>query len=276
MTENTGQLQRLDTLLRTCIQCGLCLPHCATYLATGNEAESPRGRLLLLGEILQGRVATEDIDMINVFDTCLGCFACDSVCPSGISRELLAHVRELAADRLSVSYPVPVGILESRLQLGLLSRLATMVRAVVEKIAGAEWRRRFDTCAEPVARLGRMLGSLPASARDNTRLMDLLDELAHRSDRTLDSADSTERAGGLDGCPVGPTVAFFGGCANASLLPGTSSRLQDLLRAAGCEVIIPDGQECCGALAAHTGRHRRAHELTQKNMQVFGEAASFE
>ena len=75
------------TLLRRCIQCGLCLPHCATWLATGNEVLSPRGRLVLLAEMLAAPAAVAasvGADYPEAFDQCIGCRACETACPSGV------------------------------------------------------------------------------------------------------------------------------------------------------------------------------------------------
>ena len=97
----TAPLAReLDDLLRRCIQCGLCLPHCATWLATGSDVQSPRGRLVLLGETLKEGARGEggpDASFLEAFDQCIGCRACETACPSGVPYSLLARGRELAA-----------------------------------------------------------------------------------------------------------------------------------------------------------------------------------
>ncbi|MCB1185221.1 4Fe-4S dicluster domain-containing protein, partial [bacterium] len=92
----------LAGILRTCVQCGLCLPHCATFLATGNEVQSPRGRLVLLEGLLASAAAGADDApdaFLDAFDQCIGCRACESVCPSGVPYTLLAHGHELADRR---------------------------------------------------------------------------------------------------------------------------------------------------------------------------------
>ena len=89
---------QLAALLRSCIQCGLCLPHCATWLATGNEVQSPRGRLLLLDDFLnnEDREATAPEAYLAAFDQCIGCRACETACPSGVPFELLQYGQGLA------------------------------------------------------------------------------------------------------------------------------------------------------------------------------------
>ena len=91
----TPELARdVDELLRRCIQCGLCLPHCATWLATGNEVQSPRGRLVLLGEAATG--GHPDASFLAAFDGCIGCRACETACPSGVPFSLLERGQDLA------------------------------------------------------------------------------------------------------------------------------------------------------------------------------------
>jgi len=283
MIENSKQISRLDSLLRTCIQCGLCLPHCATYLVTDNEAQSPRGRLLLLGEVLNGRATLDNVDIANALGTCLGCHACTAVCPSGISNELLAHARDLAADHLPSSNAVLIGFLESRSKLGVLGHLVDNVRSALTVFAGPDWRRRLDDCNTPLHQIGRMLGSCPTAIQTNAELIELLDGLTDLP--SLPAVDAVQSSGpgnsdssdcSANQCANGATVAFFKGCANAALLSGTSNRLIELLRAANCNVITPMAQECCGALATHTNRHGRAHELQQLNTSVFSEIGPFE
>ena len=89
--------EELDALLRRCVQCGLCLPACGTWLVTGDETMSPRGRLLLLGEWLAepGLMETEP-SWQRAFATCIGCQACSGVCPSGVPFDLLAGAVEAA------------------------------------------------------------------------------------------------------------------------------------------------------------------------------------
>jgi len=261
--DNDALRERLDSLLRTCIQCGLCLPHCATYLATANETRSPRGRLLLLGEVLRDAPAPVGSDVLAAFDDCLGCHACEATCPSGITGDLLDHARDLAADGVKQRSLVPARVLDSRPLLAWLGTLATMTRGVLRRVAGAAWRQRLEGCPAPLRLVGRMLGTVPAASSADRRLIRQLDTLTGQRTPTVDDREA-------DGS--GPSVAFFRGCANAALLPGVSRRLRSLLRASGCLVVIPAGQDCCGALAAHTGRHERRAILHQRNQAAFADA----
>ena len=242
----------VDELLRRCIQCGLCLPHCATWLATGNEVQSPRGRLVLLGEAATG--GCPDASFLAAFDTCIGCRACETACPSGVPFSLLERGQDMARGRVPVEGSVP-GFLLRRLDrsawLSLLRRSAHAGRTVLRLLAGRHWRQRLDQVP-----LARLLGSVPTSPGPDADLVGTLDAMT-----------------GLAG-PWGPPevaadrptpVVLFRGCANVGLLPGSWRRTGDLLRAAGYEVVVAPGQDCCGALAAHTGRPGRRAALRRAN-----------
>jgi glycolate oxidase iron-sulfur subunit len=118
-----------------------------------------------------------------------------------------------------------------------------------------------------VARLARLLGSLPVSPDSEADLIELMDSLVRRAGHRP-AANETARQLPL-APPTAPTVQFFSGCANAGLLPGSSRRLLALLRGAGLAVEIPDQQDCCGALAAHTGRLERLQQLDERNTKAF-------
>jgi glycolate oxidase iron-sulfur subunit len=251
---------RLDILLRSCIECGLCLPHCATYLATGNEALSPRGRL----QLLRHERTTPLAPAVRAsFDLCLGCQACITACPSGIAPELLDHLQTLAAPRAGWAGPVPVSALDRPGVLALVKRVATAAAALATLAAGRDRRRRFLGEMTPLHRLARLVGTIPTSPDTDADLLRRLDTLGGSR---LPPAISLQ-PGPATGS--GPTVAIFAGCADRALLPGTARRLRALLAAAGCRVVDVPDQACCGALATHTGRPRRAAGLRERNQNAF-------
>ena len=261
-----------DQLLRQCVECGLCLPHCATYLATGNEVQSPRGRLILLGMVLENSSGTpfeNGRPFFEAFDQCIGCRACETACPSGVPFTLLEYGQKTAAAWFEHSGPsaepvVPPWILD-RLDrpdfLAKLSHLGRFGKNLARILVGKNWRARLAD--GPAGRLARLVGSMPQSPGSDKTLIRLLDGLC-QAEKTrgalLPAAEAT-----------GPAVAFFRGCANAGLLDGTSRRLRDLLVAAGCRLEEPSGQTCCGALASHAGRSResRAHFQELSNRESF-------
>lgn len=236
----------LDRLLRACIECALCLPHCATYLATRDETRSPRGRLLLLREVLADP-SREDAAVIEAFDTCLGCRACETACPSGVPFDLLDAALAWAGAVLGPPDGPVIRRLASRPALRALRLAGTGARGVLRGTLGADWSRRLDRT--PVAALARRLGTLPHAPGDRALVarLDALTGLRTPSGAVPARLAATDRR-----------VAFFTGCASAELLPSAQARLLALLRAAGVAVDVPPGRGCCGALAAHTAAPHRA------------------
>ena len=279
----TMDVNHLDELLRQCVQCGLCLPHCATWLATGNEVQSPRGRLLLLGELIRpsgpNTAAVPDA-FLQAFDQCIGCRACETACPSGVPFTLLEYgqlrAKEVSPLRSGLPVPAIPGAFLRRMDqpgfLEFLSRVVDLVRGLLAVTWGKTWRRRLARGPAGTGRLVRLLGSLPTSARSDTELVKMLDGLCGRETRRVSGSPHVVRLEVTGNRPSGPRVAFFRGCANAGLLPGTSRRLRDLLSASGCRLEEPGSQDCCGALATHTGRPGRSADLRRRNREAFAGA----
>ncbi len=205
---------QLDALLRVCIHCGLCLGECPTYLVTGDEAESPRGRLMLLGE-LQRR---GELTLREPLDRCLGCRHCETVCPSGVSYGAL-----LEAGR-GILGPPPGR--DSRLVRFLIDHVLTRPRVLwpVARL-GRRVRRSFLARLLPPL-LRRLLEGLPS--REPRRPLEL--ELAAQGD-----------------------VALLAGCAQRVFCGGTLAATARLVEATGSTPCLPPRQGCCGALAEHAG-----------------------
>jgi glycolate oxidase iron-sulfur subunit len=273
-------MDQLDGLLRQCVQCGLCLPHCATWLATGNEVHSPRGRLLLLREMIQppGTAPAVIPDVfLRAFDQCFGCRACETACPSGVPFSLLEYGGRRAAEiplrRLALPGPAVPGAVLRKMDrpafLDFLSRIGDLARGLLTVVAGRTWRRRLAGSPAGTGRLVRLLGSLPTSPRSDAALVAMLDGLCGQDTGRVDGKRQAAEFGAAENRSPGPRVAFFRGCANAGLLPGSSRRLRDLLSAAGCLLEESGSQDCCGALASHTGRLGRAADLRRRNQEAF-------
>lgn len=263
----------LNGLLRQCVQCGLCLPHCATWLATGNEVQSPRGRLILLEEMLRlSEVADSAVpeSFLQAFDQCIGCRACETACPSGVPFALLQYGQTQAAaglSSMSTDRPAPAvpGMVLRRMDqpgfLSGMSRAGDLVRGALSRLAGRNWRRRLDNKPAGVGRLARLLGSMPAAPRSDSDLLLMLDDLCGRPGKPESHRLPAPTKSGL-------AVVFFEGCANAGLLADSSRRARDLLISAGCRLAKIPHQDCCGALATHTGRPGRAADLRRRNRKA--------
>ncbi|MBU1072521.1 (Fe-S)-binding protein, partial [bacterium] len=166
--------EALDVLLRSCVDCALCLPHCATYLATGDETQSPRGRLLLLREALRNPDVADD-SVHEAFALCLGCRACETACPSGVSFALLDAARDLAVAAAGPPEGPFLRQFSSRPALKALATTGRAARTVLCATLGRAWRRRL--ASGPLSRAARLLGALPAAPARDAALIGLLDRL---------------------------------------------------------------------------------------------------
>ena len=233
-----------------CIHCGLCLNACPTYRLWNLEADSPRGRIHQMIHVEQGDVPVTD-SFVNHIDKCLDCRACETACPSGVEYGKLV---EYARARIERDYQRP-----------LLSRIARDV--VYRRLL--PYPKRTAT----VARLLRFYqrSGLQSLARFSGILkllgLDKREQLLPRVDRNffydrlgkIFPATGERRA----------RVAFFAGCvANVTFAELNDATIR-VLTANGCNVVVPDGQLCCGALAAHAGVRDVARELARKNLGAF-------
>ena len=253
----------LDDLLQQCVQCGLCLPVCATYLATGDEALSPRGRLLLLGEALDdGSIDEPEASFAAAWDLCLGCRACETACPSGVPFTLLEEAKEMGVGRRTASARRLSGVVSSPRVLAGIKRLKRAMDRVLNRSAdrprsraAAGWKGALSTPLD-------MLAGLPTAPDTDPELCRLLDRLSGRvSDPVAFPTRDPE-------APVAGRVVMLSGCANSALLGATQRRLVRILEAAGISVDIPAGQECCGALAEHSHNRDAAVRIAQRNTEI--------
>jgi glycolate oxidase iron-sulfur subunit len=233
-----------------CIHCGLCLNACPTYRLWNLEADSPRGRIHQMIHVEQGDVPVTD-SFVDHIDKCLDCRACETACPSGVEYGKLV---EYARGRIERDYQRP-----------LLSRIARDV--VYRRLL--PYPKRTAT----VARLLRFYqrSGLQSLARFTGILkllgLDKREQLLPRVDRNffydrlgkIFPATGERRA----------RVAFFAGCvANVTFAEPNDATIR-VLTSNGCDVVVPDGQLCCGALAAHAGVRDVARELACKNLGAF-------
>ena len=233
-----------------CIHCGLCLNACPTYRLWNLEADSPRGRIHQMIHVEQSDAPVTD-SFIDHIDKCLDCRACETACPSGVEYGKLV---EYARARIERDYQRP-----------LLSRIA---RDVVY--------RRLLPYPKRIAAVARLLrfyqrSGLQSLAR-STGILRLLG--VDKRERLLPRVDGNffyDRLGKTFPA-IGERrarVAFFAGCvANVTFAELNAATIR-VLTANGCEVVIPDGQLCCGALAAHAGIRDVARELARKNLRAF-------
>jgi glycolate oxidase iron-sulfur subunit len=225
--------------VQACVHCGFCLAACPTYQELGQEMDSPRGRIVLMKEVLEGSLSWEAAQ--PHVDRCLGCLACEPACPSGVPyRDLLNPFRALAKPHFRRSAQ---------------ERLSRWVTAQTVPFPA---RFRVSLLA---ARVGRALGPLVPSA-----LRPMLD-LAPAS---VPAGQSWPRVTPGRGERRG-RVALLIGCAQQVLDPDINTATIEVLARNGVEVLAPAGQGCCGGLAWHTGDQLAAQAFGRRNLAAFPE-----
>ena len=200
------------------VHCGLCLSSCPTYLETGNENDSPRGRIYLMRALQNGQLPLDDITVRHI-DLCLGCRACEAACPSGVKYgELLEHTRDHMEREYSRGW------------------FQTFLRRVaIEQVLPFPWRLKLGLLPGRMAKALRVGWLLPGFARD---ALDLIPDRI--SSGTLPEISISK------GKPKG-RVGFIEGCIMQVMFADTNRASVQLLNEAGWEVLTPPAQECCGA-----------------------------
>lgn len=236
--------QTITALADRCVQCGLCLPVCPTYSMERMEPQSPRGRIALARgwalELVEPTTAGD-----HHMDDCLGCRACEAVCPAGVQYgELLVRTRRGQRER----------------------RGAGMRQRLVEWLAARpRWLRPLFGIYRVVGPvLPRRLRPLPLPPRDARAFP----APAARPPST--ALPVLARAPALDASPPLPSrVQLFTGCVATAYEPPVRAALTRLLDALGVEMEVPPGQGCCGALHAHAGNLADADALATRNRDAF-------
>ncbi len=224
----------------TCVQCGLCLPHCPTYRLTGSELYSPRGRLAAMSAVAHGTAAI-DATYDDVLSTCLGCRACEAVCPG-----LVPYGAAYEAARAELTEARPTA--GRRVRRVLLGRVLGSPTAMQVATAGA-------AIAQRVPALRRLLPRFARRGLNGLRRL----EVRPRSWRGLHVEPSDPRG----------SVALLAGCVMDPWFGPVHQATIEVLTRAGFAVWVPDAQTCCGALAAHDGHRGEARRLAGRNVDAF-------
>ncbi len=224
-----------------CIHCGLCLSSCPTYLETGNENDSPRGRLYLMRALQDGRLALNAAPVRHI-DRCLGCRACEVACPSGVQYGALL---EATRDHIEKHH-------RRSLWQTFLRRVA------IEQVFPFPWRLKLALLPVKLLRLMRAESLLPKFARESMALV------PEQWQKVVLPELSPAIAG-----PKRGRVGFVSGCVMSVLFGETNANSVRLLNRAGYDVFTPRAQGCCGALYAHSGKLAEARAAARHNIAVF-------
>ena len=233
--------------LSQCVHCGLCLQHCPTYLATGYEAESPRGRIHLIGALQEGRVEPTPSFLEHV-DLCLVCRNCESVCPSGVP---FGRIMETARAQLDREAPRSWG--ERLFRRIVFVELLPHQRRL--HVMAAFLRLYQRSGLQALVRTSRLL---PAKLAEAEQMLPALS-------RPFSPEFEVYR-------PIGPVrhrVGLFVGCVMPLMYGPVHEATIRVLTWNGCEVHVPRQQSCCGALNVHAGERAVARELARQNMRAF-------
>lgn len=241
-----------DELLN-CMRCGFCLPSCPTYIESGyKESHSPRGRIAMMKAVVDG-IIEPDEDFERSLELCLGCRACEPVCPSGVN---YGHLLEEARDIINQNkkHSLPVRAIRKTVFEGLFP-FPNRMRGMVGLI-GFYQRSGLQTLAQKTGYLGLLPKSL-ATMEKVLPKVPTMKEMKNRPEHLPAMAEKAHK------------VAFFSGCLMDTMFLKTNDATMKLLQLAGCEIVIPKKQTCCGALHGHSGEKQSAKDLAKQNIIAF-------
>jgi glycolate dehydrogenase iron-sulfur subunit len=237
-----------------CVHCGLCLTSCPTFSELGTEMDSPRGRIVLIKALAEGRIALRD-SVVEHLELCLDCRACETVCPAGVPYGRLIEAAKAEIERERPGGPARR--LFRWLNLGLLLGHPAALRLAV-----AALRLYQASGLQRLVRRSGILRWLPGTLPAWEALVPALPPAAERA-------------------PLGPVipaegarrgrVALLTGCIQAVVFGAHNRATARVLARNGWEVLVPAGQGCCGALNAHAGDHERAVVMAKRTIEAFAQ-----
>jgi len=241
----TEQMARPDIveandILRKCVHCGFCTATCPTYVTLGDELDSPRGRIYLIKEMLEGGKPASAATVRHI-DRCLTCLSCTTTCPSGVD---YMHLLDQGRAHIEATYRRPLG---DRMLRNLLKWLLPKPGLFRLALIGGKLTRPFAAL---------MPGRLAAMVRMAAVRIDA--PAANDAPQTF-AATGARRL----------RVAMLTGCAQKVVGGDINAATVRLLRRHGCEVVIADGMGCCGALTQHMGDEDAARTSARANITAW-------
>lgn len=240
-------------LIDTCVHCGFCLSTCPSYRVIGKETDSPRGRIYLMDGVNEGEIPLSPAT-VQHFDSCLGCLACVTTCPSGVQYDKLIEATRQQVER-NHSRSLPEKLLRrlifstfpypNRLRL-LLRPLGLYQKSGLQKLVRS--LGILPQLSPQLAAMESMLPPIPPQA-----FQDTLPEVI--------PAVGTKRY----------RVGLLLGCVQRLFNPEVNDATVRVLTANGCEVVIPKSQGCCGALTHHQGQESQSQALARQTIASFAD-----
>ncbi|WP_254185198.1 glycolate oxidase subunit GlcF [Nocardioides panacis] len=234
-------------LIGDCVHCGFCLPTCPTYVLWGEEMDSPRGRIYLMKEGLEGEPMSDS--MVSHWDACLGCMACVTACPSGVQYDTLIEQTRAQVERHHERSP------KDRALRGLIFSLfphpkrLRLLRGPLRALQATG----LDRAMRRTGLLERLSPQLAA-----------MESLAPRLGRPEPLPPYIHASGERRA-----VVGLLTGCVQGAFFPGVNSATARVLQAEGCDVVVPASQGCCGALSVHNGREEEAQGFARRLVDSF-------
>jgi len=242
-----------EKLIDTCVHCGFCLSTCPSYRVIGKEMDSPRGRIYLMDAVNKGEISLSDAT-VEHFDSCLGCLACVTTCPSGVQYDKL-----ISATRHQVERHYPRSLPDRFLRQLIFSlfpypsrlRFLLAPLLVYQKLGLSKFVRATGLLKKVSPQLAAMESILPA-----VTLKSFQDNLP-----TVIPAQGKKRY----------RVGMILGCVQRLFFSPVNEATVRVLTANGCEVIIPKSQGCCAALPEHQGQAEQAQALARQMIDSFAD-----
>jgi glycolate oxidase iron-sulfur subunit len=247
----------------SCVHCGLCLPACPTYVVTGHEADSPRGRIQLMRGLADGLIQPSE-SVQQHLALCLDCRACETACPSGVVyHELIEETRHRMSETVDPSLS---GRLIRWMFLNVLTRptrlkFALLPPRVLQKLGVYNSLRKSGLMKRLPEQFRKMEQMLPSEGRVWPKPL-----------------PKHLRAATKPGAPLAPPkrVGFFAGCIGSVMFDEVNRKAVELLAACGADVLVFPQQSCCGAIHHHNGVWEPARAMARKNIDAFARAGALD
>ncbi len=239
-----------DSLLSDCVHCGFCLPACPTYVSWGEEMDSPRGRIDLMKGVEDGVIPLDGV-VAQHFDKCLGCMACVTACPSGVRYDLLIESTRARVEEAVERPP------EERAFREFVFATFPYPNRLRAMIPGLWLGTKLGFARAAAGPLGKLLPSRLRQLAAMAPPVTLRDTMTRLPATTPAKGERRAR------------VALVAGCVQRAFFPNVNAATIRVLAAEGCEVIVPRGQGCCGALSLHSGRPDEAKRFARALIERF-------
>ena len=242
-----------ESELYKCVHCGFCLQVCPTYIETGLETESPRGRIALMKAVNEGRIGMTDT-VVSHWDRCIQCRACEIACPSGVAYGNLIEATMAQAEKTR--------------KPGLIARAVSSI--AFDHLIPHRGRLR---AVVSLARIYQKSGIQSLLRR--SKVLNIAQSLADLESSMPTIPDTGFQAQGKTVPPIGERrarVGMLSGCVMPLLHGPEMDATVRVLARNGCEVVVPDGQVCCGAINSHVGDLDTTRRLARQNIDVFSAA----